>query len=78
MPNGGGELSGERVVLGRKDDWSKVGFQWTGAEPEGLYETDMAVALGAVWEGDELVVYNYPEFAHAYEHFGEAWKEDSD
>jgi hypothetical protein len=73
------EGSGQgRVVLGRKDDWTKVGFQWTGAEPEGLYDIDMALALGAVWDGDELVVHNFPDFAHAYNHLKDGWMEDSD
>ena len=72
---GGG---GGRIVLGRKDDWSKVGFQWTGAEPEGMYDIDLATALGAVWEDDELVVYNYPDFEHAYNHLKDGWMEDSD
>ena len=67
-----------RVVIGRKDDWTKVGFQWTGEEPEGMYDIDMALALGAVWDGDELVVHNYPDFAHAYNHLKDGWMEDSD
>jgi hypothetical protein len=55
---GGDGLEGERVVLARKDARTMVGFQWTGLEPAGLNESDFAVALGAVWEGDQLVTYN--------------------
>jgi hypothetical protein len=71
------EGSGEgRVVLGRKDDWTKVGFQWTGEEPEGLYDIDQALALGAVWDGDELVVHNYPDFEYAYKHLSDSFLEN--
>jgi hypothetical protein len=79
MAEGGeDEIRGDRVVLGRNDPLTMVGFQWTGAEPEGLYDTDQAVGLGAVWEGDELVVYNYADFEHAYRHLPDGWMEDSD
>jgi hypothetical protein len=68
----------ERVVLARKAPDTMVGFQWTGAEPEGLADPDEAVAIGAVWEGEELVCYNLQNFEHAYEHYSDEWLEDSD
>lgn len=68
----------QRVVLGRRDDRTFVGFQWTGAEPEGLNEPDHAVALGAAWEGRELVTYNLPELAHAVTHEPDGFMEDPD
>jgi hypothetical protein len=52
-----GEGDEDRVVLGRKDDSTWVGFQWTDAAPEGIAEPDEAEELGAVWEGEELVTY---------------------
>jgi hypothetical protein len=70
--------SQERVVLGRKDETTMVGFQWTGAEPDGLNDPDQAVALGAVWEGDELVCYDPRSFEHAFQHHSDEWLEDSD
>lgn len=61
---------GDRVVLGVKED-TFAGFSWSGAEPEGLYDPEMAEELGAVWEGDELVTYDLgtleAEFTNASE-----------
>lgn len=68
----------ERVVLGRKDPMTMVGFQWTGAEPDGLSDTKMAEFLGAVWEGDELVTYNVRELRHNFDHFGDEYLYDPD
>jgi hypothetical protein len=67
-----------RVVLGHKDPSTMVGFQWSGSEPEGLYDTEEAVALGAVWEDDELVCYNLAALEHAHRHHSDEWMEDSD
>lgn len=53
-----------RVVLGRKDPTTFVGFQWTGVEIPELHDPDQAVRLGAVWEGEELVTYNLPALEH--------------
>ncbi len=53
-----------RVVLGRKDPTTLVGFQWTGVDIAGLYDPDQALMLGAVWEGDELVTYNLAALEH--------------
>jgi hypothetical protein len=55
-----------------------VGFQWTGKEPVGLNEADFALALGAVWEGDQLVTYNLDAFTHAFEHYTDEYLTDPD
>jgi hypothetical protein len=68
----------EKVVLGRKDPTSWVGFQWTGEEPEGLYDPKQAIQLGAEWVGDELVTYNKSAFHHAFSRVRDGWMEDSD
>ena len=67
-----------RVVLGRKDPSSFVGFQWTGEEPEGLSDIEVAQSIGAVWEGDELVTHNLEFFRHNWRHREDGWLEDSD
>lgn len=67
-----------RVVLARKAPWSMVGHQWTGVEPEGLDDVGHALALGAVWEGDELVTYNVRLFTYNFEHWHFDYLEDSD
>ena len=74
----GDRVEGERVVLARKDARTMVGFQWTGLEPAGLNESDFAVALGAVWEGDQLVTYNLRAFMHAFEHYTDEYLTDPD
>lgn len=74
----GGTFSSQKVVLGRKDPSSWVGFQWSGAEPEGLNNPDMALALGAEWDGDELVTFNKVEFDHSFSRLRDGWMEDSD
>ncbi|MGI8408241.1 MAG: hypothetical protein ACR2L3_06990 [Actinomycetota bacterium] len=68
----------ERIVLGRKDDRTMVGFQWTGAEPQDLGDIETAVALGAAWEGDELVTYNIEHLRHNLQHNFDGFLEDSD
>ena len=55
-----------------------VGFQWTGAEPEGLNEPYEAEGLGAVWEGDELVTYNLGHLVHRLGHDIDGYMEDVD
>ncbi len=75
---GGDGVEGERVVLARKDARTMVGFQWTGLEPAGLNESDFAVALGAVWEGEQLVTYNLRAFTHAFEHYTDEYLTDPD
>jgi len=67
-----------RVVLARKDPRTMVGFQWTGQEPAGLHLMEIAEALGAVWERDQLVTYNVRAFTHAFEHYGDEYLTDPD
>lgn len=74
----GDGVGGERVVLAHKDSRMMVAFQWTGVEPAGLNEADFAEALGAKWEGDELVTYNLSAFNHAFEHYREEYLTDPD
>ncbi|MDQ3354577.1 MAG: hypothetical protein M3507_08910 [Actinomycetota bacterium] len=52
----------ERVILARRTTGFQP-FQWTGDEPEALNEEDEALALGALWEGDELVTYDFSTLA---------------
>jgi hypothetical protein len=66
------------VVLARKTPDSFVGFQWSGEEPPGLDDVETAEDLGAVWEGDELVVYNMTAFSHAFEHAPDGYQYDPD
>jgi hypothetical protein len=74
----GGAGPNERVVLGRKNASSWIGFQWTGEEPEGMYDPEMALANGAEWDGEELVTYNKPALEHAFSRMRDGWMEDSD
>lgn len=39
-----------------------VPFHWSEDAPPGLNEVEWAEELGARWEGDELVTYDYPTF----------------
>ncbi|MDP9453898.1 MAG: hypothetical protein M3P97_11090 [Actinomycetota bacterium] len=48
---------GDPVVLARRATGFHP-FQWTGQEPAELNDEDEALALGAIWEGDELVTYD--------------------
>ncbi|MEX2588267.1 MAG: hypothetical protein WD602_09810 [Actinomycetota bacterium] len=73
-----GSAASQRVVLGRKDDTGWVGFHWTGEEPEGMNDPAVALALGAQWDGDELVVYNMEALEHDFSHLDQGWMEDSD
>ena len=67
-----------RVVLGRRTPYGMVKFQWTGEEPDGLNDPEFAENLGALWEGDELVTYNYDLLVHNYGHWADQFLEDSD
>ncbi len=49
---------GERVVLARRTGGGFVPYQWTGEEPAGLDDDEVAQAYGARWEDDELVTYD--------------------
>lgn len=68
----------ERVVLARKAPETMVGYQWTGAEPEGMIQPNQAEYMGAVWEGDELVTYDLPLMQHDWSHRMDGYLEDSD
>jgi hypothetical protein len=78
MDDDGIAEQGDRVVLARRAPWSMVGYQWTGDEPDGLDSVGQATALGAEWEGDELVTYNLRLLTFNYEHLGFEYLEDSD
>jgi hypothetical protein len=61
---------GERVVLGRRSKVSSmVPFHWSNDAPPGLNDLDWAEELGAKWEGDELVTYDYPTFVNLLEYY---------
>lgn len=64
------KAEGERVVLGRRDKSNTmVPFHWSGDEPDGLNDVEWAEELGAKWEGDELVTYDYPTLAELIEYY---------
>ncbi len=46
-----------RTVLARREK-SMIGWRWSGDEPAELNDLDLALLLGAQWEGDELVHYD--------------------
>ena len=62
--------SGERVVLGKRQK-GLTKFKWSGNEPDDLSEVEWAEELGAQWEGDELVIYDYPGFVELLEYYKE-------
>lgn len=43
-----------RIVLARSEN-SMIGWRWTGNEPAGLNDLEVAIQFGAYWDGDELV-----------------------
>ncbi len=70
--------STDRVVLARKEN-SMRKYRWTGAEPDGLNDLEVAESLGAKWEGDELVTYDLVTFSQLYEyHTGDEYLIDND
>jgi hypothetical protein len=69
MPDSDKEFqSGERVVLGKRAS-GMTPFRWSGNEPEGFSDVEWAEELGAQWEDDELVVYDYPGFTELLEYY---------
>ncbi len=48
-----------------------LGFRWTGAEPAELNDRELAVELGAVWEGDELVTYDMGSLLWQMDHMSD-------
>ncbi len=56
-----------------------VKVRWTDAAPQALYEVSDAEELGAVWEGDELVIYDLPGFCDLFEYYaGNTYLPDND
>ncbi len=53
---------GERIVLGRKGTSSMVKVRWTEKAPGSLNDVEDAEEMGATWEGDELVTYDFDGF----------------
>lgn len=45
-----------------------VRFRWSGREPSGMFDTEVAEGLGARWEGDDLVTYDLPGLIALYEY----------
>jgi hypothetical protein len=46
-----------------------VPFHWSKDAPPGLNEVEWAEELGAKWEGDELVTYDYPSLLDLLEYY---------
>jgi hypothetical protein len=64
------KAEGERVVLGRRDNFNPmVPFHRSNEAPPGLNDLEWAEELGARWEGDELVTYDYPTFTDLLEYY---------
>jgi hypothetical protein len=64
------KAEGERVVLGRRDKFNTmVPFHWSEHAPQSLNDVEWAEELGAKWEGDELVTYDYPSFTDLLEFY---------
>jgi hypothetical protein len=77
VPERGGRGRCSRTVLGwRTEGWA--GFRWSGAEPPGMYEPEEAIALGARWEGDELVTYDAEDLRQAFQRLADPWVPDQD
>jgi hypothetical protein len=60
---------GERVVLGNKGSSSMVKIRWTDKAPANLNAVDDAEEMGATWEGEELVTYDYDGFMEQYAYY---------
>jgi hypothetical protein len=60
---------GDRVVLGNKGSSSMVRIGWTDKAPDGLNDIGDAEEMGAKWEGDELVTYDYDDFMEQYAYY---------
>lgn len=64
------KAEGERVVLGQRSNFNPmVPFHWSKDAPLGLNELEWAEELGAKWEGDELVTYDYPTLTALLEYY---------
>ena len=62
---------GERVVLGRKGSSSMVKVRWTDKAPPNINDASDAEDMGATWEGEELVTYDFDGFMEQY-HYNES------
>jgi hypothetical protein len=60
---------GERIVLGRKGTSSMTRIRWTDKIPGNINDVEDAEEMGATWEGDELVTYDYDGFLEQYEFY---------
>ena len=78
LPSRGGGVETERVVLARKVSGAWVDLQWTGAEPRGLDDPEIACLLGAQWEGGELVTYDLAALTHQFHHLSDDFICDPD
>jgi hypothetical protein len=69
----------ERFVLGKREN-TMIGFRWSDnvPEPERLNDVGLAVELGAVWEGDELVTYNLEALVWQLDHMTDDYMIDND
>ena len=64
------KAEGERVVLARRNKFNTmVPFHWSDEAPPGLIDEGWAEELGAKWEGDELVTYDYPTLTALLEYY---------
>jgi len=43
-----------------------------------MYEPEEAIALGARWEGDELVTYDAEDLRQAFQRLADPWVPDQD
>ena len=59
----------EGVVLGTRGTSSMVKIRWTDKIPGDINDVDDAQEMGATWEGDELVTYDYDGFLEQYEFY---------
>jgi hypothetical protein len=60
---------GERVVLGRRGTSSMIKIRWTDKIPGNINDVSDAEEMGATWEGDELVTYDFDGFLEQYEFY---------
>jgi len=60
---------GERVILGNRGTSSMIKIRWTEKIPGSINDVSDAEEMGATWEGDELVTYDYEGFLEQYEFY---------
>lgn len=67
-----------RIVLARREN-SMIGWRWTGNEPVGLNDLELAQQFGAYWDGDELVHDDLDALQWQVEHYGsDSFMSDND